>query len=404
MSDPKYNLEHELISRRLLTLDALADAKMNAAASGEPLVEALLERRLIAEDALLDLFHQRLGFPLVDDTYFDKLEPDTLKMIPRDLAIKTRVLPLYKNNDKLFVAAVDPLSPALQEVSYAIGHQLIVCVARPSAILRALSLRYRAPELLRKAPKTKAQIEPIEQPIPLTPKVELELPPIPPPVDIVAQPIPQPPIASLPSLPSLQPQTPMQVLDPAKMDASLSDLFRNTAATVTQRPVSRRIPGPDDYERAKNDIRSAPDRDTVGRILSLFAARYFARVVILAHKQQMLFGWQSVGTDLSASRLKGLIVPLHLPSVFQHIVSNRTYHIGRIEPNMINSAFLAAIGDQDAGHAVIVPIMVEKRVATVLYADTAGAVAPNADLSLVYRLCEEAGQGLSALIRQKRGG
>ena len=191
------------------------------------------------------------------------------------------------------------------------------------------------------------------------------------------------------------------MLDP---DNSLTDLFRHTPPTVQQRPQTKRVPGPDDFERARVEIRNAPDRDTVGRIVSLFVARYFARVVMLAHKQQMLFGWQSVGTDLSPTRLQGVIVPVHLPSVFQHIVQNRTYHIGKIDPNMINSAFLAAIGDQQAGHALLVPIMVEKRVATVLYADTAGAPAPNADLSLVYRLCEEAGMGLSALIRQKRGG
>jgi hypothetical protein len=188
-----------------------------------------------------------------------------------------------------------------------------------------------------------------------------------------------------------------------KTDGALSAFFKNTPPTVQQRPVVKRLPGPDDFERAKVEIRAAPDRDTVGRVLSLFAARYFSRVVLLAHKQSMLFGWQSVGTDLSASRLKGLIVPLHLPSVFQHSVQNRTYHIGKIEPNMINSAFLAAIGEGPAGHAVIVPIMVENRVATVLYADTAGGAAPNADLSLVYRLCDEAGLGLSNLIRQKRG-
>jgi hypothetical protein len=94
---------------------------------------------------------------------------------------------------------------------------------------------------------------------------------------------------------------------------------------------------------------------------------------------------------------------LHLASVFQHVVQNQTYHIGPLEPSMINQAFLAAIGDATAGHAVIVPIMLEKRVATVLYADTAGSAAPNADLSLLYRLCDDTGLALSALIRRQRG-
>jgi len=391
----RYSLEQELLSRRLVTVDTLEDAKMTAAAADEPLVEALLEMRVLTEDQLVDLFHQKLGFPLVDDTYFDKLEPDTLDLVPRDLAVKNRVLPLYRSGDKLFVAAVDPLSVGLTEVAFVIQHQLIVCVARPTSILRALSLRYRAPTLLRKAPRQKALIM-VSAPVaaPKTRAATIAVNPAPP--------------APKPISTSVSTPTDTSSFDvdlesgsPARLDASLNDLFKHTAPSVQQRPLSL-LPKPDDYERARLELINAEDRDAVGRILSLFAARFYPRVVVLAHKQGMLFGWHSVGTEVSATRLKGLIVPLHLPSVFQHIVQNKTYHIGPIEPNMINSAFLAAIGDQTPRQALIVPILVEKRVATVLYADTGLGAAQSADLSLLYRLCDDSGLALIALIRRTR--
>ncbi len=446
----RLSLEQELLARRLCTVDTLEDAKMTAAAADEPLCEALLEMRIVTEDQLVDLFHQKLGFPLVDDTYFDKLEPDTLELVPRDLAVKNRVLPLYRSGDKLFVAAIDPLSQGLTEVAFVTQRQLIVCVARASSILRALSLRYRAPTLLRKAPRQKAQVisEPLSKRVPPPPPPPKAKPPtlsfttesVKAPAVIVpetsppiqAKPKPMRPIVPIaePShtvtapapIPILAPPEPAKAPDaaraaasltavtseldpgtpnPRKLDSSLAELFKHTAPSVQSRPASR-LPRTDDYERVRLELVNVSDRDAVGRILSLFAARFFPRVVILAHKQGMLFGWHSVGIDVSTSRLKGLIVPLHLPSVFQHIVQNKTYHIGPIEPAMINSAFLAAIGDSAAGHALIVPILVEKRVATVLYADTAGAPQPNADLSMLYRLCDDAGQALSALIRRQR--
>lgn len=418
----KLSLEHELVSRGLVSLDTLADAKMTAAAAQEPLLETLLDMRAVGEDQLLDLFHQKLGFPAVDDTYFDKLEAATLALIPRELAVKHRVLPLYQSGDKLFVAAVDPLSTALPEVAQATGLQLIVCVAKPTGILRALSLRYQAPALLRRGAKVKSKAITVPDAVAPPPA-----PPRPSPAPAAAaKPQAKPPAtqASAQSgTPVGAPEQPPRQKRPAeivqepppaepkadaaankKVDASLTELFRRTEPSVNERPAPSRLPGPDEYAQAKLELEHASERDKVGRVLTLFVARYFPRVVLLAHKQGMLFGWQSVGTAVNTARLRGLIVPLHLPSVFQHIVQNRTYHIGKIEPNMINSAFLAAIGDEASGHAIIVPIAVERRVATVLYADMAGGGPPSTDLSLVYRLCEDAGAALSEMIRKQRGG
>ena len=109
---------------------------------------------------------------------------------------------------------------------------------------------------------------------------------------------------------------------------------------MQQRPPVKRLPGPDDFERAKIEIRNAPDRDTIGQVLSLFVARYFARVVLWRTSSKCCLDGSRWG-PISAPAAQGRHRPLHLPSVFQHSVANRTYHIGKIEPNMINSAFLA---------------------------------------------------------------
>jgi hypothetical protein len=111
-----------------------------------------------------------------------------------------------------------------------------------------------------------------------------------------------------------------------------------------------------------------------------------------------------LGTDLTGSRLKGLLVPLHLPSKFQQAVTSKTYQVGPLGGNLIHTTFLAALGGELAGYSMIVPILVEKKVAAILYADTAGGEPRSVDLSPLYRLCDAAGGVLEQLIRRRQGG
>jgi hypothetical protein len=138
------SLSDELIKRRRLSGDVVAHAQTTAGISDVTLVEALIETGAISEADLISWMHSQLGFPMVDDAYFAKIEAATLALIPTTHAIQYRVLPLYRAGGKLFVASLDPLNESLPALAQATGHQIIVCVARPSAIIGALNQRYGA--------------------------------------------------------------------------------------------------------------------------------------------------------------------------------------------------------------------------------------------------------------------
>ncbi len=383
MADPG-SLSEVLVERGLVSSDVIHHAQVAASAADTTLAEALLELGEVSEDTLLDLFHNQLGFPLVDTGYFDKVDPRTLALIPRDIAVQHRVLPLYRAGKRLFIAAVDPLAKArLAEIAFVSGHDITVCVAKTSAVLRGLQARYQVNLTLHlKGKAGRPKIEPIEATLPATP----------------------PPVVVAPVLPRVPPpQTSKPRADKTEPGALQALLTQPLAPSADVKPRETGLPRAYEFVRARTEVAAADDSEIVGRILTGFTARFFPRVVLLAHRQEMLVGWQTVGTSLQPGRLKGIIVPLHVGSIFRDVVETQSYHIGPLPPGMINSAFLAAIGDSAAGHTLIVPILVDKKVATILYADTAGAAAPVQDLSEVYKLCEEAGLAFASLIRRHRG-
>jgi hypothetical protein len=376
-------LADALIARGLVAPDVLNHAQVAASAADVTLAEALLDMGAVSEEQLLELFHHALGYPLVDTGYFDKVDPRTLALLPRDLAVQHRVLPLYRAGKRLFVAAIDPLAKArLAEIAFVSGHEITVCVAKTSAVLRGLAARYQVtlPPLKLKA-KPRAKIEPLAV-------EELTLPKVPAPA--IAAPRPASRAAAAVAVDKAEP-------------GALKALFEQaprTAAPETKRDNT--LPRAYEFTRAREELGAAEDADGVGRVVVGFVSRFFPRVVLLAHRQEMLIGWHTAGAEISPARLKGIIVPLHVSSVFRQVVESRSYHIGPLPPGMINSAFLSAVGDKPAGHTLVVPIVVEKKVAIVLYADTAGAPAPVQDLSELYRLCEEAGRAFDNLIRGQR--
>lgn len=386
-------LSDALLERGLVKPDMIHHAQVAASAADVTLAEALLDMGAIGEEALLELFHHTLGYPLVDTGYFEKVDPRTLALLPRDVAVQHRVLPLYRAGKRLFVAAVDPLAKArLAEIAFVSGHEITVCVAKTSAVLRGLAARYQANiPTPRAKQRTRTRLEPMDpEELTLVPKqveTPAPLPKVPPPAMSAAR---------------AQPAARASSHDRAEPGA-LKALFEQAAhQNVPENKRDNILPRAYEFIKARNDLAAAEDAESVGRVLVSFITRFFPRVVLLAHRQEMLVGWHTVGTDISPARLKGIIVPLHITSVFRQVVESKSYHIGPLPPGMINSAFLSAVGDKQAGHSLVVPILVENKVASVLYADTAGAAAPVQDLSELYRLCEEAGAAFDNLIRVHR--
>lgn len=111
-----------LLSNNYITMDQLNDAlakqKMQP---GKRLGDVLVNLGYVKEKDVLKLLSKKLNVPYIENPVFS-VETDAINLIPEDLLMKSKVLPLYVREGVLFVATADPLDfYSIEDIRVATG-------------------------------------------------------------------------------------------------------------------------------------------------------------------------------------------------------------------------------------------------------------------------------------------
>ena len=146
MPGPPKTLAQILVEAKVLSrieLDALDDAQRK---DDRRLGSLLLERKMISAARLTQLVSQQLSLPWIS---LDKVElaPELLALVPRQIAQKHRMLPVYRRKgpagDTLYVATDDPTDEAgLHACATTSGLRVRPMVASPDEVRQALTDAY----------------------------------------------------------------------------------------------------------------------------------------------------------------------------------------------------------------------------------------------------------------------
>lgn len=116
-------LGQELLGASLVNPEDLEAALLQQAEKGQPLGETLLEMGVISEEELLPFIETQLGVRgvrLRDGT----LDPEALRLIPRAVSERLKVIGLFLVRDTLTVAMEDPLDlEAIDELERCISNR-----------------------------------------------------------------------------------------------------------------------------------------------------------------------------------------------------------------------------------------------------------------------------------------
>src|SRR5512135_1228692 len=102
-------LQEILIKNKLISADDLKLALQVQKEHGGKLSDVLVKLNLINEKDLLMALSEGLGFPPISLTRF-KIEPEVLKLIPKEMAKHYQIIPVAKMGKTLTVAMADPLN------------------------------------------------------------------------------------------------------------------------------------------------------------------------------------------------------------------------------------------------------------------------------------------------------
>ena len=137
-SMPVLPIGQALLSLGLVTHGQLERALSQHSDDDVPLGERLVAEGVISNADLQTAIAHKLGYPLVDLTRFP-LDPAASDLVPHELALRCRVLPLMKCDGRIIVAVDRPQRVAkLQTLSVLSGLKLVPVLAMKSEIMLAL--------------------------------------------------------------------------------------------------------------------------------------------------------------------------------------------------------------------------------------------------------------------------
>lgn len=130
-----------LVESELITEEQLA-VTLERKSKEEKLGDALVREGFVTELQLIEALEFQLGIPRIS-IYQYQIDKDVIQLVPQHLAKRHQIMPIRKEENKLFVAMADPMDYfAIEELRMATGCQIIPGIATKDELHRAISRHY----------------------------------------------------------------------------------------------------------------------------------------------------------------------------------------------------------------------------------------------------------------------
>lgn len=134
-----------LVESNLITKEQLEKALQDKSPD-QKLGDALLKNGYITEQQLIEVLEFQLGIPHVS-LYRYPFDTNLFSLIPKDVAKRNLIIPLKKDQDKLYIAMADPMDfYIIEDLRLATGFQIETAIATKDDILRAIHKYYEESE------------------------------------------------------------------------------------------------------------------------------------------------------------------------------------------------------------------------------------------------------------------
>jgi len=446
-----------LVRHGVVRADEVAAAHALQQREGGSFGECLVRLGAVDEQRLVEFYHKRLMIPRVDANRLAIVSPKVLSLVPVDMAIEFRVLPIDVDAEgALTLAMADPTNNhAVDEVGFFTDRFVVRAVAAESAIREAIEHHYGIPV---PGPKTKpppvAAVAPAaaaqedfegevdfdidvevgtEEPAPsgapsrrrstTAPRLRPE-PATATAAATASEPSPSSdedePVLLLTRV-KITEETPLPSPAPLPHDDAEGTpeapilLTRPKAIVVPAKPVARPVtdengdvtPRPRRRERDTLPglvppipdpplaaLRRARSRDEVAALVLDYFALLTSRAILFVVKKALLIGHDARGSQIDPESVTELAIHMEAASIFRDVVASRLPYRGPLPMAPTNRAFAKALGGV-RGEILLMPITIRERIIAVVYADGIEGALPDAALHATTR---EAGLAYERII------
>ena len=131
-----------LVRENLISVQQLRKAQEDQQRHGSRIGAALIKTGAIEESKLTEFLSKQYGVPAINLKEFD-IDPEIIKLVPRDVAEKHLVIPVNRAGPSLIVAMCDPSNIyAVDDLKFLTGYTIETVVASEVAIREAMDRYY----------------------------------------------------------------------------------------------------------------------------------------------------------------------------------------------------------------------------------------------------------------------
>jgi len=414
-----------LLQREVTTLREMDVALARQMSMGGDLPTNLMETAVVEEGALIDAVAESSQLPALAPGPLPAPAASVLKAVPADVASRLGAMPLAIEGESLVLAVSEPLAAAAEEeLSFALARGIVQKLTTRVRVCEALNRHYGI-ALDRRMSRLLARVEgrpdpsPSEAP-PARKPGDSMLPPNLPrdqrPVSVapiiavggdpepIREPSAIPPPARLPSAFDLSPQPSAGYERQSQPSTAAEQVLYMPAQAVARRAaVAGRRRGPFTAAMAQEALSEAEGHGAILRILFDFAKQYFEYTALFVIHGDLAEGVDAAGPGAGANRIRGIGVPMEIPSILAAARDRRSPVLARPTEDGIDAYLRQDLQRPMTVPVVVLPVAVRSRVVALLYGDDGDTPVQMSDVGDVLALVSLVSTALERLlIKRKR--
>lgn len=355
-----------LIKAGRITQDQLEESLKYQVIFGGRLGTNLIEMGYVEEESLAKVLSDKLGVPYVPADQLNAISPEVVKLIPKGIAQKYKVVPLSLDRNRLTLVMTDPSDlQAIDEISFITGFVIKPVVSPEVRLVLALEKYYGIKRDLRYIPVSKSVSKP--QPTAASPQAPIPQPAVAPPPPAAHPRLEAEAIdfSAFSEVPDIQPAA-ATTPPPAQME-ELADLEELTETEMEE--VEARVHAVESYtiDAISRELADASDRDEIADSLVRYAGQEFPQAALFLVKGNSAVGWRAVRDGKFLPNFPALSVPLDEPSVLKLVAETKSFYRGPLPATPLNTAIIKAMGGEAPASANLIPLLMMGRVVNILY-------------------------------------
>lgn len=313
-----------LLSTGLINRNQSEEALRNRVLSGGKIGTSLIELGFLREDDLARFLSRKLAVPYVHPDQLMAIPPGVIGLMPSEIALKYRVIPIGLEKKRLNLVMADPADlVAIDEIAFRTGFVIRPLVAPEVRLIQALG-KYYGMEV---DSRYQQIIDRIEE------QQREELP--------------------------AEPEAPHT--------ARLAEKELEEAEIIEEEDWADRIGrfAPDDVTLM---LSRAASRDEIASILIDHMGKDFARGALFTIRNNTALGWRGVHRRHELLEFGKLRIPLSDSSALKTVVEG-SFYLGPLSDTPLNDRLIEGLGGGKPETALLMPLIIAGRVVNVIYVE-----------------------------------